>query len=160
MFHDFIPRLCAREPHRRSADFDRHAPGGVALIRAVTRITRNDDDLRDRQSQLFRRNLRNGSDYSLSQFNLGGKYPNDARLAEIDPLSEQRVFLNAARKCMRRHGLARCATFFHAASIALTIRVCAPHLHKLRSKAATIFSRAGSVLFSNNSIAVMMIPER
>src|SRR6516165_1785786 len=83
--------LCARDPQGASADLDRHASRGIALVRRVSGVAGNDPDLGNRQPQFLGRDLRKRGENALPEFDLGGEYAGHARLTQVNPLTKARV---------------------------------------------------------------------
>ena len=110
--------------------------------------------------QLLGRDLRQGGENALADFDLAGRKPHAARFLEADPGAEQRIVEQALRQVLGGRGHSGAPIEAPARATARMIRLCTPQRQRWRSSAAAISLRLGRGLRASSAAAEIRMPER
>jgi len=154
------PHLGADEANGGARDRDRIAARGKAFPRTRRSLPGDDAQPRRGDVQLLGRDLRQGGEDALADFDLAGRKPHAARFLEADPGPEQRIVEQALRQVLVGHGHGSAPIEAPARATARMIRLCTPQRQRWRSSAAAISLRLGRGLRASSAAAEIRMPER
>ena len=140
-------------PQRRAGVLDGKAARCHALVRAAGSAGRDGADLVRPYAKLLRHDLRQRSEDALAKLHLAGAHLNEPFGPDTQPLVEPAVDIEAP-------GPAGDGTHRHAAWTARTMRLCAPHRHRLRSSAARISASSGCCCRRSKAAALIRTPDQ
>ena len=159
------PGLRADQAERGAGVLDGHAARGVALVGTHAGDRGHHPHPPEADVQFLGGYLGQRGEHALPEFHLARPYLDDAGRQHAQPVAEPRVRRDRGRQrdVLRRvhavcTGSARSSAA--AASTARTMRLCAPHRHRLASRAARTSSSEGSALRLSRPTAAMITPDR
>ena len=156
------PGLRAHQADGRARVLDGQAARGIALIGAGTGGRGDHPHPGDADVQFLGGHLGQRGEYALPEFHLSRPYLNNTRAQHAEPVTEAGVHRHQGRQRdgpRRRVHAASPRSSAAAASTARTMRLCAPHRHRLRSRAARTSASDGSSLRLSSSTAAIVTPD-
>ena len=159
------PGLRADQAKRGAGVLDGKAAGGVTLVGTQAGDRRHHPHPGEADVQFLGGHLGQRGQHALPELDLARAYLDDAGRQHAQPVAEPRVRRDRGRQrdVLRRvhavpSGSARSSAA--ASSTAETMRLCAPHRHRLPSRAARTSSPEGSALRRSRPTAAMITPDK